>query len=482
MKNVKLLNWSAKILSVVMLMHGAGAQALTLNEYIDAVKGDSKAYKGSAEQAEGSGLLSREADLIFTPKLFGDAMVGEDGKPASLNVSDSVKVQKYQLGVSQQFSFGLQGKLYYEMQHTELVGVDPSLAALVTDAKYWDASPKIEFTMPLLGGGFGRTAVANEEAARNQNLAQKYTSENHALSVLVGAEAAYWKLSIWQDVIYIQERAQKSAQEILVYVSRKKRMNLGEDADVMQARALVEARTLEVQVSKNEAAEAQRAFNKFLNREAYAEVNGLDKVNYVSLESLQVPQQRPGSRPDVLATESQLAAAKAQSVIATERNRATLDVYGNYSLNGRDEELNEALKAAGKTERDTAFIGVRFTVPLNFSAAGDARAGALKASKAAELNRDYAYYAQEQDWINLTRNLTDARENLKLLTRIENAQKAKLDAERTRLRQGRTTTYQVLLFEQDYAQAALSRVKLAANILALQAQTKMYQASAEGGK
>ena len=69
-----------------------------------------------------------------------------------------------------------------------------------------------------------------------------------------------------------------------------------------------------------------------------------------------------------------------------------------------------------------------------------------------------------------------------LLGRIENAQKTKLEVERTRLRQGRTTTYQVLLFEQDYSAAALNRVKSAANILALQTQIRLYQTPAEGGK
>jgi uncharacterized membrane protein affecting hemolysin expression len=100
---------------------------------------------------------------------------------------------------------------------------------------------------------------------------------------------------------------------------------------------------------------------------------------------------------------------------------------------------------------------------------------------AAEYNRQYALYSQEQDWIALTKNITDARNNLALLGRIEDAQKTKLEVERTRLRQGRTTTYQVLLFEQDYTTAASNRVKSAANILALQTQINLYQASAQGG-
>jgi len=259
-------------------------------------------------------------------------------------------------------------------------------------------------------------------------------------------------------------------------------MNLGEQADVVQAQALLEARTLELQVARNEAQEAQRIFNKYLNKESSSPVEALETVNYKGLEAITVPAARPGSRADVEASQAQLAAAKASAALALERNRPTLNVTGSYALNGRDDALNEAMSEAGETEQDTAFIGLKFNMPLNFSATGDAKAGALKKTRAAEMNRDYAIYAQEQDWTNLSRNITDARDNLKLLSRIEGAQKTKLDVERSRLKQGRTTTYQVLLFEQDYTTAQVSKVKSAVNILALQSQIKLYQTPSEGGK
>ncbi len=480
MTEIKIMRWGAQVFLCGVLLSASAASALSLSEYLEQVKGESTAYKGATEQAGGAELKSREADLFFAPKLFAEARMGHDGKPANPKFYDEVKSQYYSLGVSQQFRFGLQTKLSYDLTRTEFDGLSPS--SPINPSKYWDATPKLELSMPLWGNGFGRTARANEEALRAQNIAEKFSAQGQSLSFLAAAEAAYWKVAAWQDVVSIQEQAKQAAQNILDYVTRKKRMNLGEEADVIQARALVEARTLELQVAQNEAFEARRQFNRYRNREANAPVESLDKVDYKSLESLTVPEQRPGSRADVEATNAQLAAARASAVITLERNRPAFDVYGNYALNGRNEEFNEALKNAGKTEQDTAFVGVRFSMPLNISAASDAKAGARKAERAAELNREYAYFAQEQDWANLIRNLQDARNNLRLLAKIEEAQKAKLQAERVRLRQGRTTTYQVLLFEQDYSQSAVSKVKSAAGILGLQAQLKLYQASPEGGK
>lgn len=477
---------SSRVLNLLALVSalgigGASSQvfALTLQEYLEQVKQDSTSYKGNAEQAEGAVLKAREADLIFTPQLFAEAQVGHDGKPSQPKTSDRIKSESYSLGVSQQFNFGLQTKIYYSMAKTEFVNPN---TAIINLPVYWDATPKIELSMPLWGNGFGRALQANEEITRQQNYADQFASKAQLVGFLAQAEAAYWKLSAWTDVVKIQETALKAAENILDYVSRKKKMNLGEEADIVQARALVEARTLELQVARNEQKESQRNFNRYLNRNAEASVGSLEPVNYAALESLTVPQVRPGDRLDVKATESQLATAKASSRLVDERNKPTLDIYGTYALNGRDPQESEALKNAGYTDTDTSYVGVRFKMPLNLSASSDAKAGALKAERAADYNRQFALYSQEQDWINLGRNLTDARNNLRLLGKIEAAQKTKLEVERARLRQGRTTTYQVLLFEQDYSQAAVSKVKSAANILALQTQVKLYQASSEGDK
>lgn len=462
---------------------GSSTQALTLNEYLDQVKGESNAYKGSSIQSEASYLKSREADLIFTPQLFAEGRAGHDGKPSSppVMVYDRFESQLYRLGVSQQFSFGLQGRVYYEANKSDFVGANFGPGVMT---EYWDASPKIELTMPIWGGGFGRTSQANEEILRQQNYADAFNSGSQASNIEVNAEAAYWRLSAWQDVVRIQEQALKAAQNIYDYVARKQRMNLGEKADVIQAQALLESRTLELQVAKNEAQDALRTFNRLRNADTYAPATNLTPVDYKALENIVVPVQRPGDRLDVKATEAQLNAARASSTLVLERNRPTLDLSGSYSLNGRDPALNEALKDAGQSQRDTAFVGFNFKMPLNVGATSDAKSGALKAEKAAELTYQYANYAQEQDWASLTRNLNDARDNLRLIGRIEEVQKSKLENERTRLRQGRTTTYQVLLFEQDYTSASLTRVKSAANILGLQAQVKLYQApvSSEGGK
>jgi outer membrane protein TolC len=486
-KNPEMIKVGSLLLILAALLSANPSHALSLNEYLNQVKQQSLGLKASDEQAEASKLSGRDADLYFTPKLFANARTGHDSKQSfgsSINY-DRLNMQNYSLGVSQDFSFGLQTKLSYAMDRTEAENISGGAAAGIPDGStfgFWDATPLLEVNLPLWKDGFGRKARADQEVSRSSNQANEFGAQAQSQAFLVEAEAAYWNLSSAQEVVEVQKRASQQAQSILDYVSKKARMNLGENADILQARALVESTTFQLQQAVNAEKAARRNFNTYMNRQSEEAVSGLEPLNYSGLQAVAVPAAKPGDRYDVKAAEAQARLAKSNSAIAAEKNKPQVDLYGSYALNGRNEDFNEAMKAAGKDARDTAYVGVRINIPLNFAAAGDTRAGALKAEKAAEYSYQYKQFVQEQDWINLVQQLAEAKEGFRLASNIVNAQKAKLENERTRLRQGRTTTYQVLLFEQDFSQSEVTRVRSAAQILGLQARIKLYQTtSPEGG-
>jgi hypothetical protein len=62
---------------------------------------------------------------------------------------------------------------------------------------------------------------------------------------------------------------------------------------------------------------------------------------------------------------------------------------------------------------------------------------------------------------------------------MEQVQADKLSYERKRLREGRTTTYQVLMFEQDHSQSQLLRLRTALEVVSLNAQMKLYSPATE---
>lgn len=468
------------ILGLIVASSGA-VQALTLQDYLSQVENQSLAYQRNMMSADGSRLVSREADLLTSPVFFASTKFSFDGKannPPQASYSDT-RINNYTLGVSQQFDFGLQAKFSYSLIKTHYVGANFNPGV---DSEFWDLSPKIELSMPLWANGFGRTVEANKEYARKSNLANEYSALAQSKNLLSDAEYAYWRLSTALEKVAILETASKAGQNIYSYVNNQSRKNLGETADVLQAKALTEANQLQLQLAINEREAAKRSFNTYLNLEADSAIPELEVINYAALETVKVPDARPGDRLDLKAARAQADLAVASAILIKERNKPTLDVIGGYALNGRGAETSSAFENASKTNRDAGYVGVLFQVPLNFKATSDAKAGADRLRDSAQINVQTIAYNQDQDWISLKDKLNESKLTLKLARTMEAAQKSKLENERIRLRQGRTTTYQVLLFEQDYTAASASRVQAARDIVALQSQIKLYTVAGAGEK
>lgn len=460
-----------------------GVQAMTLNEYIEAVKQSNLTYKAADAQANGSESVAREADLLTSPKLFAVARTSSDNLLSSppFKVFNELQNHTFQVGVSQTFDFGLDLKLSVtasKYNFTEYTRMGSSNSS----PKYWDAQPGVEFTLPLWAGGFGSLVKAQKVLTQKQNEADALANRSVSIQVLSEAENAYYNLSLAQDRVDIQKKALSSGRNILSFVTGQKNKNLGETADVLQARALVEAYELQLKQATNQLQRAERDFNKLLNKEVTASVEKLPLVNLNELKGITHPATRPGDRYDVLAQKAQIEITKASSDLILERNRPQLNLMGGYKVQGRDD--NKALKAIGDSSNDyyNRYIGVQFSVPLNIKALTDARTGAQYLKDAASIRESNIEYTQDQDWLNLRSTLQETQDSLTLALAMERAQKAKLENERVRLRQGRTTTYQVLLFEQDYTNAQASTLAIATQIVALDSQLKLFVANPQGDK
>jgi outer membrane protein TolC len=151
-----------------------------------------------------------------------------------------------------------------------------------------------------------------------------------------------------------------------------------------------------------------------------------------------------------------------------------LDLSGQYGFNGLETRRSESFNSSFAQNGDEAYIGIKFSMPLAIGLQSDIKKGAKFSASAARMDYRQKVFDQQNDWQNLLQNLQDYQENLRLSRKIENLQKSKLTNERGLLKKGRTSTYQVLLFEQDYNQARINTIKNAYQFLSLVADKKNY--------
>ena len=458
------------------LLEAQTGYALTLNEYLGQVRSSNNGLSGAQKQAESASDKSAEANLIFRPSFFAEGLTASDAKqsnPAFLRY-DRIEADKYSVGLAQQFSFGLQGKLYYQFARTKYV--NSTLPSLGAPDDYYDVNPILELSMPLWGNGFGRSSRAQKSLIISGNKAEEYASKAQLKGFEIEAENAYWSLVASKETVATQERALSSAEGILTYLRKKSSMRLGEDSDVLQAEALVAARKLELRKAVSQEQVAIKNFNAQRNLISNEVSDSLDPIPYSELKRLSVPEKRPSDRYDVLAAEAQTEAAAANAKLVAERNKPTVDVFGSYALNGRSyDSSSDANSHLYGGDRGSQAVGIRLQFPLDIISSSKARSGARLAETAQREQYSYKQLIQEKDWATLGQMLQDSKESLELADKLVVAQKAKLEKEKTRFRQGRATTYQVLLFEQDQSQAEVIRTQIAAQLLTLRSGIKAYE-------
>jgi outer membrane protein TolC len=456
----------------------AQAEELSLAGYMKQVRQGNGAVKGAIESSHAAKEKGRERELAFSPNLFANAQWMGDSKLPQMPffTYDELTIHTYQLGISKLTSFGLQAKLYYELDYTAFQnavfpGGQPGGGNI--PLTYYDARPVIELSESIWGNGFGRSARASYEMTDAQAAATSASARFQARSELSQAEAAYWRLAVAREAVVIGQRQIGDAEKIHDYTARRAKMHLGETADELQSRAALDLRRLDLKSAEDEERAAARALNALRNVSSAKVSESLAPLASATLQSYQSPA-RAAMRDDVEAAKETQRTTAAAAELTVEKDKPTLDVYASYALNGRDTTIAPALGDSYTAGRPTKMLGVKLVVPLDLNAASDARRGAIHERDSAQMIYEQKVKDQETSWEDLNRKLGEAKERLTLSETIEKAQEAKLLHERNRLKNGRTTTYQVLLFEQDFAQSQLARLRAEADVLGLLTQMKLY--------
>ena len=185
---------------------------------------------------------------------------------------------------------------------------------------------------------------------------------------------------------------------------------------------------------------------------------------------------RNGIREDVRAAEARAKAASAASVIAREESQPQLNATGFYALYKRDADRGTAMSAPLSFSHPYWGAAVNLTMPLDLAAQNRLRRARNLERDAADLEFQSTNFHSEREWLELLRKHGEYKTQLELAAGLETVQKEKLTHEKTRLERGRTTTYQVLLFEQDYSNAQLTRLQAQARYLKNYVSMKLWSA------
>jgi outer membrane protein TolC len=353
----------------------------------------------------------------------------------------------------------------------------------VLGAPFFESSPKIELNQSLWRNGFGSETRAMENQLRAATVATQQGEILKQKFTLVEAEAAYWRLVLAREALKMSEETLLRAKKLSDWSERRAGLGLGDRSDALQGRAAVRLRQLQLQAAKDEERAARLAFNTARGTTGAGVPETLDDLANVQVsvssdnqESFQgASGEKVPVREDLKAAEQALKIAEAASELGSARNTPTLDLFAGASLFAREAETSDAISGSFGTEQPQYGAGIKFVLPLDFSSMSHARAGYRRDIESAELALSRKRLELEQEWIDTRNKLNESLARLAVVRELEATQKEKSDYERDRLSRGRSTTYQALMFEDDYAQARLTRLRNQFEALALSVRLKSFQ-------
>ncbi len=444
------------------------AATLQLSDYLNEVKGQSASVKSSEAQIEGTEKSSKETDLLYIPRLTLQGAFTHDYRQFPNPFQAKTDSPSFGLGFEKQFNFGLSAKLSYNMLGTNYY--PPS--AFLKD--FSGAQTQIDLSQSLWRNFFGKETRATADLAEASSLAAHYGERFKLKQTLAQAETAYFQLAIANESVKLEKELLDRSKKILEWTSKRVQNHLTDKIDFLQSKAVYQARLISLQTAEQNLRSSKITFNHFRNQNSDQVADDISLSSTDLILNLKTPT-RAEETDDIKATKQSERITRATNELSLQKAQPDLSVFGTAGFNGIDfNQASNAIKSSFTTQNPIFTLGVKLNFPLYFWETSEIRSGRLKQQLAAELSTQQKTLESETQFRDLALKFTETQSRLKMADELVTLQKEKLEYEKYRFNLGRTTTYQVLTFEQDYAQALISRLQVENQILAIHAQLKTF--------
>jgi outer membrane protein TolC len=457
---------------VLSLISSHSALALTLEEYSSEVLNRGANLK-SAELMLKSATVEKELYKKYTSGLFYAEGTWMNDQRETNNPSfqgSETDFSGYTVGVKQNSPWGINWDLGYHVGHTQIY--DASLTA-VPVPDYYTVYPQLQVQVPLWKNFFGKQIRAQRDMSRYALEASELKSDSEYHLEKTKTNLTFYQLDARRKLHDINQDNLDRAQKLLSWSTNRKLKNLSEDSDYYQAKANLSLRQIDLQNSEYELAEASRQFNT-LRGETGTFVKEKLHINSVDLNELTIPLEPYKQRKDILAQQKLAESELNEKIMNIEDTKPSLDLAVVTSLNGRDAEEAEASKEWKDDSSNYYAVSLQFKMPVDQFLMSRLRQGANQRIEAKKLKNNYLAKQLFVTWQDFVESSSRMKQQLTVLSELEEIQKKKVDTERIRFRQGRSTTFQVLNFEQDYINVRAKKIALELEARSMIEQKNLY--------
>ncbi len=447
---------------------------ITLEQYLDSVAKNNANVQAAMLKKQSANLKRRQADLSETPFAFqANAGFLNDQKETMLPAQQGTqtKGKQYSFELSKVFATGTSVSAKWGQTYSETTGTLPPIVI----PPEWDSLYQISFSQSLWKNSFGRATRLRHEREDAMTQIAVLEAEKAGLQALIKAEDAFWDYAV--KTLDTKEKAEAlgRAEKIRNWTSRRLRNGIGDRADLLQIEALVARRKLEQLSSANAKETARRVFIDTLgnpdDQNLMPSTQGLALVRKLNADKRQAI--------DVWVMQHQAKAGETGALEAADMIRPDLSVQGAFGANARDANLGTSSSSALDSSNNFYNVGIRLGVSLDFGLQNDIAAAARAESKAARMIADKLNQDTSISWNEVVRQHAELSASIELMEKLSKTLDEQLEREQTRLEIGRTTTAQVVTFENEVAGVRQQLLDLKAKQRKLEAQARLFLTQSE---
>jgi outer membrane protein TolC len=342
---------------------------------------------------------------------------------------------------------------------------------------YYNAYNQATISVPILNGFGIDVNLAPIRIARNSWRAAQVELEAAVQDMIVTVTRAYWVLYYYREEAAAQEYTLKLAYELLKVNEAKVKVGMAAPLDVTKAKAQIAADEEQLLVSLNAVRDAEDALRLVTNlkMDDLMMPKAMRKVQYrlIPLEKPQVfdiPSDEPYFIQQALQDQqvieiAQLSLKSSRETLKVAKNNLlpTVNLLGGLGFDGAGGDYGHAYDDQYSGRHPNWSLGVEFSMPILYLEPVATYRQARYAERQAELGVEQA---RQQVAINVRTALRGVETNRKRIDATREATRLareQLNAEEEKFKVGQSTTFDVLYYQQQLADALRNEIRALAD-------------------
>ena len=451
----------------LVLLVGSTSHALTLEQYMQAVKTKNKIFSALDSSKEAANDKLTAGDIGLSPVITaGYSLITDKTLPSMLG--NRREIEEYSLGISKRFVTGTSLSLTGKTNEFE------NELAFPND-KYSTGGLGITLSQSLWRDFFGAGTRLRQEREQTLNQFETLRIELQIRLTTFEAESVFWDYAFAQEDLRLKKSNLERAQRLEKWTSNRVSNGISDRADLMNVKALAALREVQFATAQDEIKTQETKFREYMNLSDTEKTPAVDddmiqSRNYVD----QLTKNKSVVKIDLYLSSLE---AKTKQLIANEikdQSRPDLALVAGYNTSAYDRDYSEMSKNISKTDYPRTFIG------LNFSWMFDSTAKSAQVSAATKDALSSKYIAERNlalglnAWSDLIRKYETTKKNVTTLEKVALYQRERAKAEQDKFNKGRSVTFNVVTAETDAAEAEVNLLRAKAGLRKLEASSILY--------